>query len=184
MRKLVNELVNKSIEDQVNEIETASPKDLRTTDSGLTQKEVLQRLHGAVGVLPVGAHPEAPEKLEEQASEGTIKRLDGTRVLVTAEVGDFKSRYGYKGYKKKMILLGIVKLRDSSVLLKERLWLTHGAWSRNLRVGDVIVFKARLENGGLKNPNNVRLIKSSPRPPRQRGGTPGAGDRGIQLEMF
>ena len=182
--KLVNELLNTSVEYQDDEVETASPKDLRTTDSSLSQEEVLQRFHGVVGVQPVGAHPEAPDKLEELASEGTIKCLDGDRVWVVAEVVDFKPRYRYEGYTEEGILLKDVKLRDFGVLLKERLWLTHGVWSRDLRVGDVIVFKARLVNGGLKNPNNVRLIESSPRPPRQKGGTPGAGDRGIQLEMF
>ena len=179
----MKQIRNTSIEYQSNEIETASPKDLRATDAGLTQQEVLQRFHGVVGVQPVGAHPEAPEKLKELASEGTIKRLDETRVWVTAEVVDFPPRF-YKGYWQKGILLKGGKLRDSGVLLKEQLWLTRGKWAEGLRVGDVIVFKARLVNGGLKNPNNVRLIESSPRPPRQKGGTPGAGDRGIQLKMF
>ena len=183
-RKLVNELLNTSVEYQDDEVETASPKDLRATDSGLSQEEALQRLHREVGVQPVGTHPEAPEKLEELASEGTIKYLDGDRVWVIAEVGNFRPGYGYKGYAEERILLKDVKLRDFGILLKERLSLTHGVWSRDLRVGDVIVFKARVENGGLKNPTNVRLIESSPRPPRQRGGTQGSGDRGIQLEMF
>ena len=176
-RKLPNELVNTSVEYQDDEVKTASPKDLRATDSGLTPKEVLQRLHGAVGVLPVGAHPEAPEKPEEQASEETLKRLDGTRVWFEAEVGDFTWEEGYNGYRERRVLLKNVKFRDSGRLLKERLWLTSRKWAEELRVGDVIAFDARLENGGLKNPNNVAFIEFAL---RQGGGTHGAD----QILMF
>lgn len=170
----MKKLANKSIEYRVNEIETASPKNLRATASGLSRKEALQRLQGAVGVQPVGAHPEAPE---EQASEEAIKHLDGTRVWVEAEVEGFRWKEGYNGYRERRILLKNVKLRDSGRLLKERLRLTCGKWAQELQVGEMIAFNARLENGDLKNPTKVEFIKSAL---RQGGRTHGAG----QILMF
>ena len=174
IKKLVNELVNTSVEYQDDEIETASPKNLRLTDFGLSRKEALERLQGAVGVQPVGAQPEAPE---ERASEEAIKHLDGTRVWVEAEVEDFRQEEGYNGYTERKILLKNVKLRDSGRLLKKRLRLTCGKWAQKLQVGEMIAFNARLENGGLKNPTKVEFIKPAS---RQGGGTHGAG----QILMF
>ena len=165
---------NRRVEYRVNEIETASPKNLSGTASGLSQKKVLQRLQGAVSVQPIGTQPEAPE---DQVSEGTIKHFDGERVWVEAEVGDFGWREGYNGYKEKRILLKVVKFRDSGKLLKERLWLTCGKWTEGLQVGAAIAFDARLENGGLKNPTNVMLIEPVP---GQGSGTHG----GSQILMF
>lgn len=168
---------NSRVEYRVNEIETASPKNLSGTVSGPSQKEVLQRLHGAVGVQPIGTQPEAPEKLEGQVSEGTTKHLDGQRVWVQAEVGGFGWRDGYNGYREKRILLKNVKFRDSGRLFKERLWLTCGVWTEGLQTGTAIAFDARLANGGLKNPTNVMLIEPVS---GQGDGTHGAG----QILMF
>lgn len=153
---------NRRVEYRVNEIETASPKNLSGTASGLSQKKVLQRLQEAVSVQPVGTQPEA---------------FDGERVWVEAEVGDFGWREGYNGYKEKRILLKVVKYRDSGKLLKERLWLTCGKWTEGLQIGAAIAFDARLENGGLKNPTNVMLIEPVP---GQGSGTHG----GSQILMF
>lgn len=158
-------LRNVSIEYQDNEIETASPKDLRSTTSALSQKEALRRLQGAVGVQPIGAQP------EENASDRTIKRLDGKRVWVEAVVERFGWRYGYKGYKEERILLKNVKFRDSGKLFKGRLWLTRGKWTEGLQVGAAVAFDARIENGGLKNPTNVVLIEPAPRQGDETHGT-------------
>ena len=162
---------NRRVEYRVNEIETAVPKNLSGTVSCLNRKDVLQRLHGAVGVQPIGTQPEAPEKLEGQVLKGTTKHLDGQRVWVQAEVGGFGWRDGYNGYRENRILLKNVKFRDSGRLFKERLWLTCGVWTEGLQIGTTIAFEARLANGGLKNPTNVMLIEPGP---GQGNGTHGA----------
>ena len=164
-------LRNVSIEYQGNEIETASPKDLRSTVSGLSRREALHRLQDAAGVQPIGVQP------EENVSERTIKRLDGKRIWVEAVIERFGSRPGYKGYAEKRILLKNVKFRDSGKLFKEWLWLPCGKWTERLQVGATIAFDARLENSGLKNPTNVTLIEPGP---GQGGGTHGAD----QMLMF
>lgn len=164
----MNNLLKTNIENQFNELETASLKNQKTRDNGLSQEDVLQRLYGAVGSTSG----------EKDVDNETLKNLDGSRFTVTAEIGAFRWGYGYWDRKEEQVLLKNIKMQNSGKLFKNQ-WFACGKWTQGLKVGDTIVFDAILKNGKLQYPRNVNLIKTG----SGNFGPPAPPGSGIQMKM-
>ena len=158
----------REFEHQDSRTENGSPKKLKATYPSRDESVRRLRSHGKLGSLP-----------EDRIVEMTIEDLHGSRVRVRGKV----DRYAWR------IRLKNARLEDyGELLVKEQLWLTRGKWAEKVRIGDIIEFEARLENGELKNPSKVRLVKSGRRDApasRTRTSAPsGTGGSGIQMVMF
>jgi hypothetical protein len=73
-----------------------------------------------------------------------LKKMNGSRVAVTAEVGNFGTKKAYKGYPIETVCL--IDLKDAlGNNLCDHLWMTVGKQfkSLNLAVGDKLKFTAR-----------------------------------------
>ena len=165
----------REFEHQDSQTENGSPKKLKVTYP--SRNETARRLsshnvRGSVGI-----------------AKTTIKGLQGSRVCVRVEVDRFGWRSEYQGRRKPTISVKDARLKDyGNLLVKNQLWLTRGKWAQNLGIGDIIELEARLENGELKNPTKVRLVKSGRRDvSAQRARTSaqsGTEGSGIQMVMF
>lgn len=136
--------------------EKTGPKDLRPQYSSKNSKDQLTRLHGERNV-----------QAETRISDEAIENLDGLRTRFVAEIGEFRTEYGYQDIPVRKVLLKDIKMRGFfDKRLRDRLWLTCRKWTQGIGVGDVIEFDARLEEGRLKNPTNVTLINPECRNPK------------------
>ena len=167
---------------QDRENQTEGPKDLRRTYSAHTQNEPLRRLHGAQKLGTQGTSPEDPE--EKRLDPQTLRNLDGIRTSFTAKVGQFGKRVGYNGKSVKKVLLKEITIKGFGKIQQHQQWFDCGKWTQGIQTGEVIAFKARLEDGRPKYITDVRLIKNRSNnalTSKPRSSTPHAP---IQLAMF